>query len=85
MNKLGNIPKGKEKPFAVGGRTKMFGAGDRAQSRHPASPQRPGQTSGQAGKSAAKRPGGKVRSGAANAAGDMGGSGGVSHPRRPAA
>jgi hypothetical protein len=83
MNKLGNIPKGKSKTFARGGKRPMFGQGDRTQSKHPASPQRPGQTSGQAGKSAVKRTSAKGR--AVDEAGAMGGSRGVSNPRRPAA
>ena len=43
-SKLGSIPKGKPQTFAAGGRTKMFGAGNRAQTKHPAKHQRPGRT-----------------------------------------
>ena len=42
MNKLGKIPKGVNKQFAAGDRTKMFGAGDRTRSKVSAEPQRPG-------------------------------------------
>ena len=85
MNRLGRIPKGTDKLFASGGRAKMFGTADRTKSKFPAEQQRPGQTSGQAGKSAVKRTGAKVRSAVVNDAGDMGGSPGASQPRRPAA
>ena len=84
MNRLGRIPKGTDKLFASGGRAKMFGTADRTKSKFPAEQQRPGQTSGQAGKSAVKRTGGKVRSAAVDEAGDMGGSR-AANPRRPAA
>jgi hypothetical protein len=75
---VSGIPKGKDKTFAAGGRTKMFGAGDRVKSKFPAEPQKPGRT----GQHAPQLP--KVRSPAINAAGDMGGSAGASMPRRPA-
>jgi hypothetical protein len=85
--RVDKVPKGRDKEFAAGGRTKMFGAGDRTKSRYPASPQRPGQTSGQAAspkpvrRSAAKR----ITKAPVDTAGDMGGSAGASQPRRPAA
>jgi hypothetical protein len=63
----------------------MFGAGSRTESKYPAEPQRPGRTAQHGGKSAAKHAGAKVRSGVVDEAGDMGGSRGVSQPRRPAA
>jgi hypothetical protein len=83
--KVSKVPKGRDKQFAAGGRTRMFGSGDRTKSKYPASSQRPGQTSGQAGKPALKRTGAKARSAAVDTAGDMGGTGGSSQPRRPAA
>jgi hypothetical protein len=74
-----------KKTFAAGGKRPMLGKGDRTKTAYPASPQRPGQTSGQAlGKSSLKRAGAKVRSGAIDDAGEMGGSR-AANPRRPAA
>jgi hypothetical protein len=72
--------------FAAGGRTKMFGAGNRTKSKYPAARQVPGQTSQHAGKAAPRRSGHppKVRSAAVDEAGDMGGSR-AANPRRPAA
>ena len=77
-----SMSKGKPRQFAVGGKTKMFGAGDRTRSKSPAEPQRAGRT-GHATKPALKRTGAKVRP--VDQAGEMGGTGGVSNPRRPAA
>jgi hypothetical protein len=74
-----------KKTFASGGRTKMFGAGDRTKSKYPAAPQKPGRTGQHSTKAASKRSGAKVRSAAVDEAGDMGGSPGASQPRRPAA
>jgi hypothetical protein len=85
MNKLSKIPKGRDKQFARGGKTPMFGKSDRAKSAYPASPQRPGQTAQHGGKSMSKRTGAKVRSAAVDEAGSMGGSRAASQPRRPAA
>jgi hypothetical protein len=82
--KTSKVPKGKPVPFAAGGRTKMFGAGDRTKSKFPAEPQRAGRTDQHATKSASKRTGAKVRSAAVDEAGDMGGSR-AANPRRPAA
>jgi hypothetical protein len=83
--KVSRISKGKDKTFAVGDRTRMFGAGDGTKSKFPAEPQRPGQTSQHVGKAAPRRSGTKVRSAAVDEAGTMGGSPGASQPRRPAA
>jgi hypothetical protein len=74
----------KSNKFAAGGRTKMFGAGNRTKSKYPAEPQRPGRTGQHSTKPALKRTGGKVRSAAVDEAGDMGGSR-AANPRRPAA
>jgi hypothetical protein len=64
----------------------MFGKSDRTRSAYPANPQRPGQTSGQAGSKKPVRPAVKRTAKApAGTAGDMGGSAGSSQPRRPAA
>jgi hypothetical protein len=82
MNKLGRISKGVNKQFAAGGRTKMFGAGDRVKSKFPAEPQRPGRTGQHATKAAPKRRPGRAP---VDQGGDMGGTGGSSQPRRPAA
>ena len=79
--KLDKVSKGKAKSFATGGRTKMFGAGTRSKTKYPAEPQRPGRTGQHSTKPALKRTGAEV----ADTAGDMGGTGGVSNPRRPAA
>jgi hypothetical protein len=73
------LSKGKDKVFASGGRTKMFGRSDRTKSAYPAEPQKPGRT----GQHAVKPP--PRRRGATDLAGDMGGSPGASNPRRPAA
>jgi hypothetical protein len=78
-------PKGKAVPFAAGGRQKMLGKGDRTVTKFPAARQVPGQTSQHAGKAAPKRTGAKLPSAAVDQAGTMGGSPGVSQPRRPAA
>jgi hypothetical protein len=75
--KVSKIPKGKPAAFARGGKTKMFGAGDRTKSKSPAEPQRAGRT-GHATKPALKRAGAKVRP--VDQAGEMGGTGGVSSP-----
>jgi hypothetical protein len=85
--RVDKVPKGKEKTFAAGGSTKMFGAGDRTKSRYPASPQRPGQTSGQAASpKPVRRPAVKrITKAPVDVAGDSGGSPGASMPRRPAA
>jgi hypothetical protein len=85
--KVSRVPKGKDKVFAAGGTTPMFGKADRTKSAYPAEPQRPGQTSGQAAspkpvrRSAVKR----ITKVPVDTAGDMGGTGGSSQPRRPAA
>jgi hypothetical protein len=78
--KVSKVPKGTSKPFARGGKQKMFGAGDRTKSSFPAGPQKPGQASGQGWTGTRKGASAPV-----NAAGDMGGSAGSSQPRRPAA
>jgi hypothetical protein len=70
-----------KKQFASGGKTGMFGAGNRTRSKYPADPQKPGQTAQHAGKPAPRRPGRAP----VDTAGDMGGSAGASQPRRPAA
>jgi hypothetical protein len=70
--------------FAVGGNRKMLGKSDRTRTSYPADPQRPGRTAQHGGKSMSKRSGAKVRSGAVDEAGDMGGSR-AANPRRPAA
>jgi hypothetical protein len=80
--KVSKIPKGKDKVFAAGGRTGMFGAGDRVKSRFPAEPQKPGRTGQRVTKPAQKRRPGRAP---VDTAGDMGGSPGASQPRRPAA
>jgi hypothetical protein len=80
--RVDKIPKGKDKIFARGGKTPMFGKSDRTKSANPADPQRPGRT-GQHSTKAPKR-GDKVRSAAVDEAGDMGGSR-AANPRRPAA
>ena len=67
--------------FASGGKRPMLGKGDRTRTSYPAEPQRPGRTGQHSTKPALKRTGAK----AADTAGDMGGSAGVSNPRRPAA
>ena len=82
--KTGKIPKGKDKLFARGGVTPMFGKNDRTKSAYPASPQKPGRTGQHATKAAAKRTGAKVRSAAVDEGGSMGGSR-AANPRRPAA
>jgi hypothetical protein len=74
-----------KKTFASGGKRPMLGAGSRTRTSYPADPQKPGRTGQHATKPAPKRSGGKVRSAAVDEAGDMGGSRGVSQPRRPAA
>jgi hypothetical protein len=85
--KTSKMPKGKDKQFARGGATPMFGAGTRTKSAYPAGPQRPGQTSGQAASGKTVRPAKRIAkvSSAANPGGGMGGSAGASQPRRPAA
>jgi hypothetical protein len=85
--RVDKVPKGANKQFAAGGSTKMFGAGDRTKSRYPASPQRPGQTSGQAasGKPVRRPAVKRITKVPVDTAGDMGGSAGASQPRRPAA
>jgi hypothetical protein len=72
------------KTFASGGNRKTLGKGDRTKTKYPAEPQRPGRTGQHATKPALKRTGAKVRSGAVDEAGDMGGSR-AANPRRPAA
>jgi hypothetical protein len=59
----------------------MLGKGDRTRTAFPAALQTPGKTGQHSTKPALKRTGAKV----ADTAGDMGGSAGVSNPRRPAA
>jgi hypothetical protein len=81
--RVNKVPKGRNKVFASGGSTKMFGAGDRIKSRYPADPQRPGRT-GQHSTRPAK-PVRKPGRAPVDTAGDMGGSAGASMPRRPAA
>ena len=82
------LSKGKDKVFASGGRTKMFGRSDRTKSAYPAEPQKPGRTGQHATKAA---PDPRIKSGdrpgraPVDTAGDMGGSPGASQPRRPAA
>jgi hypothetical protein len=44
MNKVDKVPKGANKVFARGGRTPMFGKGDRTKSSSPATPQKSGRT-----------------------------------------
>jgi hypothetical protein len=83
--KVSRVPKGKDKQFAAGGSTKMFGKSDRTKSAYPASPQRLGQTSGQAASPKPVRPAKRITKAPVDTAGDMGGSAGASQPRRPAA
>jgi hypothetical protein len=80
--RVDKVPKGTNKQFASGGRTKMFGRSDRTKSAYPAELQRPGQTAQHATKAAPKRRPGRAP---VDTAGDMGGSAGASMPRRPAA
>jgi hypothetical protein len=80
--RVDNVPKGKDKVFAAGGRTKMFGKADRTKSAYPATPQKPGRTGQHATSPAPKRRPGRAP---VDVAGDMGGTGGSSQPRRPAA
>jgi hypothetical protein len=80
--KVSRVPKGKDKLFASGGVTPMFGKADRTKSAYPADPQKPGRTGQHATKPAPKRRPGRAP---VDAAGDMGGSAGASMPRRPAA
>ena len=82
MNKVAKVPKGANKQFAAGGRTKMFGKADRTKSAYPAEPQKPGRTGQQLTKPAPKRRPGRAP---VDVAGDSGGSPGASQPRRPAA
>ena len=77
--KVDKIAKGTNRKFASGGKTPMLGKGNRTVTKFPASPQKSGRTAQHAVKPAPKR----VK--AADPAGDMGGSPGVSNPRRPAA
>ena len=72
------------KKFASGGKRPMLGKGDRAKTKYPAEPQRPGRTGQHDSKAVLKRTGAKVRSAAVDEAGDMGGSR-AANPRRPAA
>jgi hypothetical protein len=85
--KVSRVPKGKEKTFAAGGSRSMLGQGDRTRTSYPASPQRPGQTSGQAasGKPVRRPAVKRITKAPVDTAGDMGGSAGASQPRRPAA
>jgi hypothetical protein len=84
MKKQANkVPKGTNKLFAAGGRTKMFGSSDRTKSAYPAEPQRPGRTAQHSTKPA--KPVRKPGRAPVDTAGDMGGSPGVANPRRPAA
>jgi hypothetical protein len=76
------VPKGSSKQFARGGKTPMFGKGDRTKSSFPASPQKPARTGQHATKAAPKRQPGRAP---VDTAGDMGGSPGASQPRRPTA
>jgi hypothetical protein len=80
--RVDKVPKGKDKVFAAGGRTKMFGRSDRTKSAYPAEPQKPGRTGQHATKAAPKSRPGRAP---VDTAGDMGGSPGASQPRRPAA
>ena len=80
--RVSKVPKGKDKLFARGGVTPMFGKNDRTKSAYPASPQKPGRTGQHATKAAPKRRPGRAP---VDVAGDMGGTGGSSQPRRPAA
>jgi hypothetical protein len=75
----------KTNKFASGGKRPMLGKGDRTRTAYPASSQRAGRTGQHDGKAALKRPSAKVRSDPVDEAGAMGGSRGVSNPRRPAA
>jgi hypothetical protein len=81
--RMTKVPKGTAKVFARGGRTKMFGAGDRVKSKFPAEPQKPGRTAQHSTKPA--KPVRKPGRAPVDTAGDMGGSAGASMPRRPAA
>jgi hypothetical protein len=80
--KVSRVPKGKNKQFAAGGVTPMFGKADRTKSAYPADPQKPGRTGQHATKPVPKRLPGRAP---VDTAGDMGGSPGASQPRRPAA
>jgi hypothetical protein len=72
------------KAFASGGKRHALGKGDRTKTAYPAKQQRPGRTGQHSTKPALKRSSAKVRSGAVDEAGDMGGSR-AANPRRPAA
>ena len=79
--KVDKIPKGTNKKFATGGKQPMLGTGDRTRTANPATPQKSGRTGQHPGKVAPNRAGKRP----VDEAGSMGGSGGVSMPRRPAA
>jgi hypothetical protein len=79
--RVDKVPKGRNKLFAAGGATEMFGKSDRTKSAYPADPQKPGRTGQHATKAAQKRRPGRAP---IDEAGDMGGSR-AANPRRPAA